>query len=371
MKYDVGIIGAGLAGLSLAIQLSRGGHAVAIFEKSKFPFHKLCGEYLSNESLPFLDRLGLNYGAIGPAKISRLYISNASGKELEEHLGLGGIGISRWRMDEALAEIATDNGAILFENTLVQSTHFVDNVHHVKTKNSNYKCDVLISAFGKKSNLSKINKPEKDETNQYLGIKYHAKLENYPSDLISMHNFKDGYCGVCRLEGDWVSICYLSHTNNLKQSGNSIKKMEEEVLFKNVKIKDVFERAEFLYTKPIAVSNIEFKKKELLKDDVIYVGDAAGLITPLCGNGMSMSLHASAILGPLVSSYLCGELTKSEMYLEYSKQWNKQFKVRMSAGRKIQSVFRNQRTADIGLTLLNLFPFLKQRIIKLTHGKAY
>ena len=79
MTYDVGIIGAGLAGLALGIQLSGEGHKVVIFEKSAFPFHKLCGEYLSRESLPFLRRLGLDYEGIGPAEISRILITNASG----------------------------------------------------------------------------------------------------------------------------------------------------------------------------------------------------------------------------------------------------------------------------------------------------
>jgi len=371
MNYDVGIIGAGLAGLSLGIQLSRAGHSVVIFEKSKFPFHKLCGEYLSRESLPFLESLEFDFESINPAEIDRLLITNASGKRLEQKLGLGGIGLSRWRMDEELAKLARNNGAVLLENTLVKSSQYIDNKHIIHTKKGDYTSRILISAFGKKSNLSGKNKVKASDENEYLGIKYHARLKDYPEDLISMHNFKDGYCGVCRLEGDWVSICYLSHIDNLRASGNSIQRMQEELLFKNIDIKETFQKADFLYEKPITVSNIEFKKKNLIKDDVIYVGDAAGLITPLCGNGMSMSLHGSAILGPIVCDFLDGKLDKNDLFSAYDTKWSKQFKTRMSVGRSIQQAFRKESTADLALTALKTFPIFNKQLIKLTHGKVF
>ena len=47
---DCGIVGGGLAGLTLAIQLADAGYAVVLFEKEKYPFHKVFGEYISMES---------------------------------------------------------------------------------------------------------------------------------------------------------------------------------------------------------------------------------------------------------------------------------------------------------------------------------
>jgi flavin-dependent dehydrogenase len=40
-EYDVAIIGGGLAGLAASIQLSGVGHSVVLFEKEKYPFHKV------------------------------------------------------------------------------------------------------------------------------------------------------------------------------------------------------------------------------------------------------------------------------------------------------------------------------------------
>ncbi len=60
MQYDVAIVGGGLAGLSLSILLSKKGYQVILFEKEKYPFHKVCGEYISMESWNFIESLGLN-----------------------------------------------------------------------------------------------------------------------------------------------------------------------------------------------------------------------------------------------------------------------------------------------------------------------
>jgi len=55
--YDIAIIGGGLAGLSLAILAADASYKVALVEKENYPFHKVCGEYISLESYNFLMRL--------------------------------------------------------------------------------------------------------------------------------------------------------------------------------------------------------------------------------------------------------------------------------------------------------------------------
>ena len=54
-QFDAIIIGGGLAGLSLAIQLAQLKRSVLLLEKNKYPFHRVCGEYISMESWDFLE----------------------------------------------------------------------------------------------------------------------------------------------------------------------------------------------------------------------------------------------------------------------------------------------------------------------------
>jgi len=69
LNYDIIIIGGGLAGLTTALQLSKSSFSVLLIEKNTFPHHKVCGEYVSNEVLPYLNRLGVDPLALGARQI--------------------------------------------------------------------------------------------------------------------------------------------------------------------------------------------------------------------------------------------------------------------------------------------------------------
>src|ERR1700760_846236 len=118
-KYDVAIIGGGLAGLSLSILLAKANYRVILFEKEKYPFHKVCGEYISFESWNFLEELGIPLSDLNLPSIKRLIVSSPNGKCLEQDLPLGGFGISRFKLDAALAAIARTNGVRVLEENKV------------------------------------------------------------------------------------------------------------------------------------------------------------------------------------------------------------------------------------------------------------
>src|SRR5437016_3620339 len=102
-KYDCIIIGGGLAGLTLAIQLAQQQVRTAVFEKEKYPFHKVCGEYIGMESWNYLQRCGIQLSGMELPRISRLRISSPDGSLLQHSLEPGGFGISRFTLDHMLA----------------------------------------------------------------------------------------------------------------------------------------------------------------------------------------------------------------------------------------------------------------------------
>ncbi len=104
--YQCAIVGGGLAGLCLAIQLADKGISVILFEKNSYPFHKVCGEYISMESWDFLNELGLSLDDLNLPRITELGISSENGFMLNTSLPLGGFGISRYSLDNYLYEIA-------------------------------------------------------------------------------------------------------------------------------------------------------------------------------------------------------------------------------------------------------------------------
>ncbi len=147
--------------------------------------------------------------------------------------------------------------------------------------------------------------------------------------------------------------------------------MEKQVLSKNPLLKDIFCNASFLYAQPLAISQVSFEQKSQLEKGILMLGDTAGLITPLCGNGMSMAMHSSFIAFRNISSYFNGKTTRSEMEQQYAAQWKDQFAARLMAGRTIQRLFGGNRSTAFFLQAMHYLPFVANRIISATHGKPF
>lgn len=371
MKYDVAIVGGGLAGLCLAIQLADANFKVVLFEKESYPFHKVCGEYVSMESYPFLEKLGLPLSMMDLPRITHLRVSSPDGKLLEQNLDLGGFGISRFTLDASLAAIAIQKGVLLKTLTKVTEVHFADDTFKIKTIQGNYEATLVCGAYGKRAIIDQqLKRPRPLTKKNYIGVKYHIKL-NFPDDVIELHNFKDGYCGISKVDGDKYCLCYLSDAQNLKDHHNDIKLMEEHVLMKNPFLAKYFKEATFFYAAPLTISQISFAKKSAVHEHVLMLGDAAGNIAPLCGNGMSMAMHASKIAFELIGPYLKKEISRAQLEQHYVKMWNDQFAQRISAGAILQHTFGKEKLTNFSIAMLNKFPKITARLISLTHGRVF
>lgn len=373
--YDVAIVGGGLAGLALSIQLARQSHTVILFEKEQYPFHKVCGEYISLESWDFLTDLGVDLDGMEVPVITQLQVSAVNGKMLQHHLPLGGFGISRYRLDNTLVQLARTAGVIVAENTKVNDIVFNDPDFTVDTSAQQYTARVVCGSYGKRSNLDiKWKRPfsmaAKNKLNNYVGIKYHVKT-NFPADMIALHNFKNGYCGIVKIEGGFYNVCYLTTAGNLQKSNGNIKMMEQTILSQNPHLKKIFAESELLHETPLTISQVSFEKKSQVENHVLMVGDAAGMITPLCGNGMSMALHGSKIACVPVHSFLNGIISRAEMEKKYTLHWQRQFARRLIMGRRIQRLFGSRWLSNLLITFLKPFPSVVNFLVRQTHGSPF
>jgi menaquinone-9 beta-reductase len=374
-KYDIAIIGGGLAGLALSIQCVRAGYRTILFEREKYPFHKVCGEYISLESWNFLEELGVPLSDMQLPAIHRLQISAPGGKYIESSLPLGGFGISRYTLDHLLANIARREGVILMEDTKVVNVVYRNNTFIIFSSRGETEVAVAAGTYGKRSNLdAKWKRPftqvKPNKLNHYVGVKYHIEL-SFPEDMIALHNFENGYCGISKVEGNKYCLCYLTTAGNLRKNHNDIPAMEKSILQKNPFLEKIFTEARFLYAEPLTISRISFNRKNQVENHVLMIGDAAGMITPLCGNGMSMALHGSKLAFEEISQFMKNRITRYEMELQYTQQWEKQFGRRLQAGRFIQRFFGSASLSNFLITTVKPFPKLVSFLIRQTHGKPF
>lgn len=367
--FDVVIIGGGLAGLTSAIHLSKTNFSVLLIEKNTYPKHKVCGEYISNEVLPYLNYLGFNPFEFGAKQISKFELTTHNNKTITANLPLGGFGMSRYQMDYQLYKRALETGVEVLQDA-VTDVNFESDNFQIETKSSkSFHAKIVIGAFGKRSNLDvKFNRKFITKKSPYLGVKMHVS-GNFPEDKVALHNFKGGYCGVSKVENDHINLCYITDFKAFKKY-KDINAFQNEVVFKNSALKDVFKSSKPEFEIPLTISQISFETKSPIENHIIMCGDTAGMIHPLCGNGMGMAIRSSQLASQLIIDYLQEKIkTRSDLENQYTKQWYKTFKWRLRAGHTIAYLFRQNWLAPILLSGLRWFPFLLPKIIKMTHGK--
>lgn len=369
--YDVAIVGGGLAGLITAIRLGREGLSVVLIERKTYPFHRVCGEYISNETLPFLHSLGIQPHAWGASSVDYLQVTAPNGNSLEMPLDLGGFGLSRYVLDEKLFQLSVEAGVtgitgksvedILFENdqfTLTLSDYTQLQAHYV------------IGAYGKRAKLDKqLNREFINSRSPYVGVKYHIRTD-FPQNRIALHNFKDGYCGLSAIEDGKYNLCYLTTRENIRKTG-SIEAMESEIMQKNPFLKSIYQTSDFLFDKPEVINEISFVSKTTVDNHILMSGDSAGMITPLCGNGMAIAIHSAKILSAYLIQAHREHWSRQQLEHMYSTHWQQAFARRLWIGRHLQSLFGGEQLTDASVRLLRAIQPLARFLIARTHGNSF
>ena len=369
---DVIIVGGGLAGLINAIQLARAGLSVLVIEKKAYPFHKVCGEYISNEVVPFLRSIDAYPEHLQPVPITRFLLTSTTGRTGTMPLDLGGFGISRYALDHFLYERAQQAGAQFMLNTSVQTVDFQEDAFTVTLpQGEQQEAKLVIGAYGKRAKLDKqLQRPFMEQRSPYIGVKYHVQTD-FPDDQIALHNFRGGYCGLSRVEDERYNMCYLGSRAELRRYG-SIPEMEAATLWENPFLREVFQHGTFLLEKPEVINEISFAPKEPVIEHILMSGDTAGLITPLCGNGMAMAIHSAKILSELiVQHYPSPHFDRLTLEKAYTQAWRRQFAARLRVGRNVQKLFGHPISSALGVQLVRSFPPIAQKLMRYTHGKVF
>jgi flavin-dependent dehydrogenase len=218
------VLGGGLAGLAAALDLAGRGQRVVVVERRQYPFHRVCGEYVSNEVLPYLRRLGADPAELAPAAISRFELSSPAGRVLRSPLDLGGFGISRYRLDDFLYERALGAGVEFVLPATVADVKFdaAADLHHVTLADGRHLwARLVLGTYGKRAALDRqLGRAFFGQRSPYLGVKYHLRLPGFGRDVIALHNFRDGYAGISAVEDDRLCFCYMTTRANLKTAGS-------------------------------------------------------------------------------------------------------------------------------------------------------
>ena len=334
---EITIVGGGISGLSLGIGLRKQGVPVKLVEAGRFPRHRVCGEFISGVDDSTLEALHVS-DLLADAELCRSTSwYDQSGPFFSTELPIPAFGISRYRLDQRMAERFVEAGGCLQEGTRYRETEPA--------------AEGTVLATGR----------HRSGESQWIGLKAHLAGFQLEADL-EMHLGNGGYLGISRIENNRVNVCGLF----VRQSGLEVSR--ETALssyLAAVGLGSLLERmkdAEFDPGSHIAVSAFELGRQQE-KTTAIRVGDRHSIIGPFTGNGMSLAFQSSEAVLPFIRKFSfseeswketvsCSESvlgTLSRRRLAFSKAFHP-FLTR-STGQRLMKVLAGRNMLPFGMML--------------------
>ena len=311
---DLLVVGGGPAGAAAALEARRHGLAVSIWERDRFPRHKVCGEFLSSESLSALEE-EIALEAYHPAVIRRSEFISPRGRVHGFPLPHPGRGLSRRALDEALWRAAASRGAEVHEGEGVRRVS-----RQVATRGDGSSClweldsmggrndrgRALIVSAGRWWSLEGISGPTKNHGEHggaWLGAKAHFGGLS-PRDAVEMCYFSGGYCGLAPIEGGLYNACCLVH-RSLAQDGSAVADFAAWI----TEISGHHALAERLrpgsqVSKTVATAPVKPARRRSNIQGALLAGDAAGFLDPFTGDGISIALQSGRLAARVLAGCL-------------------------------------------------------------------
>ncbi|MCU6791135.1 NAD(P)/FAD-dependent oxidoreductase [Paenibacillus sp. WQ 127069] len=370
--YDAAILGAGIAGSSLAKKLADQGWDTVLIDRQLFPRHKVCGEFLSPESQHTLKALGLMKAveSLQPSMITRIRLIFSHGAALEIPLPGHALGVSRYLLDSTFHNEVLRSGAQLQTATSVTSVYPNEDGYTIETKrdglNKQIQARTVIAAWGthRRSVLPRST-PKGSVQSMHIGVKSHySGIEMEP--VVELYVFPGGYLGISPIEGGLVNVAALLTQSAFGKTEKTILGMIDAAARRSPKLYRKLAQATPVPGTQSAVSPIDLKRRPLAWDVIPHVGDAALMIPPLCGDGMSIALRSARLCGALADRYLRGDLTLGNWRHEYTQSIHREFKRPMRWGRFLQWLFGLPLVPRLLPGLANLAPGLAIELVRAT-----
>jgi flavin-dependent dehydrogenase len=370
LRHDALIAGGGPSGSALAIALARAGRQVLLIERSREAQHKVCGEFLSPESLPLLCRLGIHPEALGARTIHSLRIA-ARDVFAEIALPAPALSLTRRSLDEALLLQAKQAGANLLRGYVVEQLvrHADWETHGLWRAQIANASNVSLSVHGRnaflatgKHDLRGWQRSTQGTQHTLVALKmYFALTREQQAELdghVELLLYPGGYAGLQPVENDAVNLCALITREKLQLLGSRWEHLLDHMQHHSLHLARRLAGAKPLLDRPLALSAIPygFRVGTRTSDPSPWrLGDQAAVIPSFCGDGMAIALHSAQRASEL---YLAGSTSQV-----FHEEIRRQFSSRLDLATTLS---RAMIAAPMLAHVLRLWPQLLSEIFAAT-----
>jgi menaquinone-9 beta-reductase len=306
-----------------------------------FPRDKLCGEFLSYDALPIVQRFGIDLRDSPPITRCRVISRHRTYEFDFPHAARG---ISRMLLDDLLFRNAISAGAQALELCTVTSV----SRGRVQTDRGEIAARVVVGAWGRWGRFDQQlgRKFVRDRSHRNFGFKRHYRGPQ-DGDLIELYSFDRGYLGVSSIEGGQKNICGLVHAGRLTGHKGRWEAFVEEIRHEEPQLDAMYSRYapaqnDFLSSEPVI-----FRGKSTVEQGIFMIGDASGIIDPLTGSGLAMAMQSAVVVAPFVLNVLVGKRDDAER--DYRRRHAEVFAARIRWSRRVAFLLSRPALLDAAL----------------------
>lgn len=370
---DVAIAGAGPAGALAATILARAGLRVRVFDRSRFPRHKLCGDTLNPGALAVLRRHADVSTLIEQSDpIEGMLLTGPGGVRVRGEYGggLAGRSITRTVLDQWLIDRATEAGATIEQETVIRAVAVVDDrIAGVITAGRNgqaltHPARIVIAADGRRSAIAigrgLSRQPQRPRRWAIGG--YFSDVTGVTS-LGEMHVRRGHYIGVAPVPGGLTNACLVVPNDHgdlpFAQPAEALHQMLHADPELSARFANARPAAAPVMLGPMAVDAAAAGEPGLL-----MAGDAAGFIDPMTGDGLRFALMGAELAAAVVTEVFDGSLSIDRAHLELGERRRRAFETKWRFNRALRSLVSSPSSVTAAAVTAKLLPSLFSRMIR-------
>jgi 2-polyprenyl-6-methoxyphenol hydroxylase-like FAD-dependent oxidoreductase len=368
MSPDLLIAGGGIAGSSLAILLGRQGCTVELYERSRFPREKPCGEGLLPAGVAVLRRLGLAEEAGGWPFVGVRYHSGEETAEgrfpARDGLPACGRGQRRLLLDQLLFAAAARTPGVRAHAGASVSSPLVERgrVTGLVVDGKARRAGLVVAADGSNSRLRHQLDLDRPSRGKRFGVRAHFRLAPPAETSEWVEVFLGGSYElyVTPLPGREMLVAALSGTRSLDR------KLEEQFLGwcrEHRRLAERLRGAEQI--SQLLSARLGARARSGIAPGIVLLGDAAGSPDPITGSGMTQALLSSELLAGELSEGFTGDEATLQ---RFERRRRAMFRDAQRLTRLVLALAKRPRLARLAFRLLREKPEIFSHLLDASGG---